>query len=134
MRLLRACSAQTQIRRSWAWGLVPLSDTRANHTSLGCRAGTSAASGNVTSLVEPSHSNPWLRTRRADSVVLHRADVGQDGLGSVPVARVAAVPPGRAVAVVAEVVGELTPECGLHQPAFASQCNPPMLARLDASP
>jgi hypothetical protein len=52
----------------------------------------------------------------ARHVDLHRADVGEHGLGAVSVAGVAAVSARDVVAVVAQVIGELTLERGLQQP------------------
>jgi hypothetical protein len=61
-----------------------------------------------------------LRLERAVAVAgdvdLDRPDLGQHRLGAVTVARVPAVSPGRVVAVVAEVVGDLALERGLDQP------------------
>ena len=47
---------------------------------------------------------------------LHRADVGQHGLGAFAVAGVAAVLAGRIMLVIAEVVGDLALQGGLQQP------------------
>jgi hypothetical protein len=52
----------------------------------------------------------------AGDVDLDRPDLGQHGLGAVPVAGVPAIAPGRVVAVIAEVVGDLALERGLDQP------------------
>jgi hypothetical protein len=52
----------------------------------------------------------------ARDVDLHRPDLGQHRLGPVPVAGVAAITPDGVVAVVAEVVGDLALQRGLHQP------------------
>ena len=51
----------------------------------------------------------------AGHVDLDRPDLGQHGLGAVPVAGVPAVAAGRVVALVAEVVGDLSFQSGLDQ-------------------
>jgi hypothetical protein len=48
-------------------------------------------------------------------VDLDRSDLGQHGLGAVPVAGIAAITPGRVVAVVAQVIGDLSLQRGLDQ-------------------
>ena len=71
-------------------------------------------------------------SRSRGHVDLDRPDLGQHRLGPVPVAGVAAVPPGRVVLVVAEVVGDLALQRGLQhplgqlrqQPALAGQLQP----------
>jgi hypothetical protein len=52
----------------------------------------------------------------AGDVDLDRPDLGQHRLGPAPVAGVPAVAAGRIMAAVAEVIGELTLQGGLHQP------------------
>ena len=66
----------------------------------------------------------------AGDVDLDRPDLGQHRLGSVPVAGVPAVAPGRVVAAVAQVVGELALERGLDQPLGQLREQPALAGQL----
>jgi hypothetical protein len=66
----------------------------------------------------------------AGDVDLDRPDLGQHRLGSVPVAGVPAVAPGRIVAAVAQVVGELALERGLDQPLGQLSQQPALTGQL----
>ena len=63
---------------------------------------------------------------------LHRADIGQHGLGAVAVAGVAAVLPRRIVLVIAEVVGDLALQSGLQQPLGQLLEQPALAGQLQA--
>jgi hypothetical protein len=66
-------------------------------------------------------------------VDLDRPDLGQHRLGAVPVTGVPAVAPGRVVAVVAQMVGNLALQRGLDQPLGELGQQPALTGELQAA-